>query len=62
MRKRQKGQSTIEYLLMVAAAILVFVVFLGPNGVMRQRVEVALNDSMDMMDSMVDSINTDGWD
>ena len=34
-KKKRKGQSTVEYLVVVAAVLAVLLVFLGPSGIFR---------------------------
>ena len=53
----KKGQSTFEYLAVFAAAVVVLLIFLNPNGPFRNKVEGLLNQSVDQMNSMVDGIN-----
>ena len=42
LRKKKKGQSTVEYIILVAAVLAVIIVFLKPNGVF----STALNDTL----------------
>lgn len=41
-KKKKKGQSTVEYIILVAAIISLLIIFLGPNGPFRQ----AFNDAL----------------
>ena len=54
MLKNKKGQSTLEYIVLVTAVIAILLVFLGPNGIFRSR----LNDTLDIAtNSMVNMAN-----
>ncbi len=44
--KRQKAQSVIEYVLLVAAIIAVLVVFLNPTGPFKRAIENQLNTAI----------------
>lgn len=57
MLKKRLGQSTMEYFIMVAAVLVVLLIFLGPNGLMRRRIDQTLDDSIEFMDAMVDNID-----
>ena len=39
------GQSTVEYIILVAGVIAVLIVFLGPNGAFTQRVNQTLSNA-----------------
>lgn len=41
-QRKKKGQSTVEYILLVAAVLAALIIFLGPNGVF----QVAFNSTM----------------
>lgn len=52
MKKKKKGQSTMEYLLVVGVVLGVLVVFLGPSGLFQGAYNSTLQfgtSSMDMM-------------
>ncbi len=57
MRKNPKGQSAFEYVLMVAGVLVVLVVFLNPGGAFRGAVEKVMNNAVDSINLMVNSIN-----
>ena len=40
--KDRKGQNVVEYILLVAAVVVVFILFLGPNGPFKKAVENSL--------------------
>jgi uncharacterized protein (UPF0333 family) len=50
--RKNKGQSTIEYILLAAAVIAVLVIFLRPNGPFASSYNSALSDSAESMNSM----------
>ena len=47
--KRKKGQSTLEYIIIVTAVIAVILVFLGPGGVFRRAFNTTLAGGTNMM-------------
>lgn len=57
MKINHKGQSTFEYVLTVAAVLVVVVVFLNPGGAFRGVVEKTMNNAVDSINLMVNSIN-----
>ncbi len=55
--KKKKGQSTVEYLLMMAAAIGLFIVFLNPGGgVMYDAFNAAIDINLNSMVEMSNKI------
>ncbi len=61
MKKRRiKGQSTIEYLVMMAAVIGILLATLGPGGLFRTRLRTAIDTSsqgmVDMTQRVIDSM------
>ncbi len=44
MLKNKKGQSTLEYIILVTAVVAVLLVFLGPSGVFRTSYNSTLNE------------------
>ena len=50
--KKKKGQSTVEYILLVAGVIAVLIVFLGPNGAFKKKYDQALNEGTEGMANM----------
>lgn len=52
LKRKNKGQSTVEYILLAAAVIAVLVVFLRPGGPFAQSYNDALSDSATSMSSM----------
>ena len=57
MLKSKRAQSTFEYILLVAAVIVVLIVFLNPTGIFRNTVERTLNGTVNQLNDMVNSIN-----
>ncbi|HOW36074.1 MAG TPA: hypothetical protein PL155_06655 [Candidatus Omnitrophota bacterium] len=47
MHKNVKGQSTFEYIILLAAVIVLLLVFLSPAGPFKRTVEGTLNGSVD---------------
>jgi len=37
IKNRKKGQSTLEYLILVVGVVAILIVFLGPNGVFQTK-------------------------
>lgn len=52
-----KGQSVFEYIILLAAVIIVLLVFLNPTGAFRFTVENVLNGTVDQLNTMVNAIN-----
>lgn len=53
--RSQKGQSAVEYILLAACFIAFLIVFLAPNGPMKNTIEVNINKSVDQIDAMVNA-------
>lgn len=51
----QKGQSAIEYILLAACFIAFLIVFLAPNGPMKNTIELNINKSVDQIGAMVNA-------
>ncbi len=54
--KKKKGQSTVEYIILVTAVLAVILIFLGPNGVFRQKYNETLSTGTDGMVNMADRL------
>jgi len=52
--KKRKGQSTVEYIILVAAVLAVFLVFLSPDGVFTKSLNSTLNSMATGVDDMSD--------
>ena len=51
---KRDGQSTVEYLVLLAAVIVVCIVFLGRGGTMYVAVENVLNGSFNLINRLAD--------
>ena len=49
---KPKGQSTVEYIIVVAAVLSVLIVFFGPGGLFRKSFVTSLNMTTDGMTEM----------
>ncbi len=45
----KKGQSTLEYVILFAAVVIVFVAYLRPGGTFTQKMTQSLDDTTDTM-------------
>ena len=52
MLKNKRGQSTLEYIILVTAVIAVLLVFLGPTGFFQKTFNVTLNQVTETMNMM----------
>ena len=52
MLKNKRGQSTLEYIILVTAVIAVLLVFLGPSGVFQNVFNNTLSDVSGVMNKM----------
>ncbi len=52
MLKNKKGQSTLEYIILVTAVIAIIIVFLGPFGIFRPKLNQVLEDTSNSMLNM----------
>jgi len=55
-RKKDKGQSTVEYIILVAAVIAVLIIFLGPNGVFKNAFNATLSTGTNGMENMAERL------
>jgi uncharacterized protein (UPF0333 family) len=51
-QKQKKGQSTVEYVILVAAVLTAILIFLAPNGIFHSAVNSTLEDGTDTMMNM----------
>jgi len=58
MLKNRKGQSTLEYIIMVTAVIAIILIFLGPTGVFQGRLNQTLGDATNSMVNMAGRLTT----
>ena len=56
-RRKQKGQSTLEYIILVAAVIAIIIAFLAPNGPFRTRLNSTLQSSADTLGNFSTRLN-----
>ena len=56
MLKNKRGQSTLEYIILVTAVVAVLLVFLGPGGIFRNTFGNTLNVVTDGMTNMSNRI------
>lgn len=52
MLKNKRGQSTLEYIILVTAVVAVLLVFLGPSGFFQTTVNTTLKDVSGVMNMM----------
>ena len=58
MKNAKRGQSIVEYVLLVVAVVLVFLVLLNPHsGLIKNSVERTLNSTVDVIDNTSREIN-----
>ena len=55
--KVRRGQSVFEYIILLAAVIVVLIVFLSPTGPFRYSVENILSQTVDQFNNIVNSTN-----
>jgi uncharacterized protein (UPF0333 family) len=56
-RTKKKGQSTVEYIILVAAIIAALIIFLGPAGLFRTSVTDTYTAGTDGMTNMAKRLN-----
>ena len=52
VKKRKRGQSTVEYIILVAAVIAALIVFLAPQGPFKRAYNKTLYQSTETMNQM----------
>ncbi|MFA5059287.1 MAG: class III signal peptide-containing protein [Candidatus Omnitrophota bacterium] len=55
--KSKRGQSTLEYIILVTAVVAVLIVFLGPSGVLRPALDRTLGTTVNGMETMADKLS-----
>ncbi len=55
-KRKKKGQSTLEYIILVAGVIAVIIVFLGPGGIFERRFNATLGSATDGMQNMANRL------
>ncbi|MDO8675286.1 MAG: hypothetical protein Q7K71_04115 [Candidatus Omnitrophota bacterium] len=53
---KTKGQSTVEYILLVTAVIAVIILFTGPGGAFRNKLSDTINKTTDGMEDMANRL------
>ena len=56
--RKRKGQSTLEYIILVTAVIAIILVFLAPGGIFRGRVNATLISATNGMLNMASRLET----
>jgi uncharacterized protein (UPF0333 family) len=56
--RRKKGQSTVEYIILVAAVLAALIIFLRPGGVFQTAYSNSLNTGTDGMEDMANRLAT----
>ncbi len=51
-----EGQNIIEYLLLMVTCILIFLVFLSPSGLFRNRIENTVNGTVNQLEDMANNV------
>ena len=54
-----RAQNMVEYILVVTAFILVFLIFLAPSGVFKKKLNRVLDKSVGMLENMAGSFNSE---
>ena len=57
-KPKRKGQSTVEYIILVAAVIAALIVFLAPNGPFKNAFSNTLSTGTNGMDDMANRLQT----
>ena len=52
LRRKKKGQSTLEYIILVTGVIVVLIVFLRPNGIFNNAFNAALSQGTNGMENL----------
>ena len=58
MLKNKRGQSTLEYIILVTAVVAVLLVFLGPAGIFRAAFSNTLSTGTNGMENMAGRLST----
>lgn len=57
LQRKKKGQSTLEYIILVTAVIAIIIIFLGPSGIFRSAYNKTLTYGTNGMDSMANKLS-----
>jgi uncharacterized protein (UPF0333 family) len=55
--RKKRGQSTLEYILLLTGVLVIMIVFLGPSGIFATRYNTVLQTGTDGMSSMATSLS-----
>jgi len=55
-RKKKKGQSTLEYIILVTGVIVVLIIFLRPGGIFNNAFNATLSSGTNGMQNMADRL------
>jgi len=61
-RRKKDGQSTVEYIILVAAILAALIIFLRPGGVFQSAYNTALNQGTQGMEDMADALQSSHGD
>ena len=56
IRRKKKGQSTLEYIILVTGVLVVLIVFLRPGGVFNAAFNATLNSGTNGMQNMAERL------
>lgn len=56
LHRKKKGQSTLEYIIMVTGVVVVLILFLGPNGIFRTAYNATLGQGTNGMEDMANRL------
>ena len=57
MYRKKKGQSTLEYIILVTGIVAAFIFFAGPTGIFKDKVTNSVNQVSDEMLEMANRIS-----
>ena len=58
LKRKKKGQTTIEYIIVITGVIAVIIIFFGPSGPFRTAYNNTMSYGTNGMDSMANRLNT----
>jgi uncharacterized protein (UPF0333 family) len=56
LRKKKKGQSTLEYIILVTGVIVILIAFLKPDGIFNKAFNSTLSSGTNGMQNMADRL------
>ncbi len=56
LHRKKKGQSTLEYIIMVTGVIAILIIFLGPSGIFRSAYNKTLGQGTNGMEDMANRL------